>query len=293
MDWGRLGFFFSEVARNFSRNAAMQLTAIATVTVTIAILGSFLFVRETLGSIGDQLLHQIEISAFLDSSMTAAAESALQARVAADPRVLSVTFIPRAEGLRQMRERLHGQIDTSLLTNNPLPDALRVRIVHPSDVHAVAAGIARMHGVSNVSYAQDAVTKALRVGDVLARVGLVVVGILVFVAAIIISNTIRLTVLARRREIAIMQLVGATNGFIRGPFVFEGLLAGLIGAGLALGILVLAQHQLLPKLIAALPFVPLTSAAPNAGLLAAELLGTGAAVGIVASWFSVGRYLRT
>jgi cell division transport system permease protein len=90
-----------------------------------------------------------------------------------------------------------------------------------------------------------------------------------------------------------MQLVGATNGFIRGPFVFEGLLAGVIGAAIALGLLVLAQHQLLPKLVAALPFVPLGTALPNPGLLAAELLGTGAAVGIVASWFSVGRYLRT
>jgi cell division transport system permease protein len=271
----------------------MQLTAIATVTVTIAILGSFLFIRETLGAIGDRMLHQIEISVFLDTSLTASAETALQARIVADPRVLSVTFIPRAEGLRQMRERLRGQIDTSLLTNNPLPDALRVRIVHPGEVHAVAATITKMPGVTNVSYAQDAVTRALRVGDVLAKVGLVVVGILVFVAAIIISNTIRLTVLARRREIAIMQLVGATNGFIRGPFVFEGLLAGLVGAGLALGLLVLAQDQLLPKFVAALPFIPLGSATPNAGLLAAELLGTGAAVGIAASWFSVGRYLRT
>ncbi len=293
MDWGRLRFFFSEVLRNFSRNAVMQLTAIATVTVTIAILGSFLFVRETLGSIGDRMLHQIEISVFLDNGLTAAAENTLQKRIAADPRVLAVTFIPRAEGLRQMRERLRGQIDTSLLTNNPLPDALRVKVVEPSEVHAVAAAIGKMPGVATVSYAQDAVTKALRVGDVFARLGLVVVGVLVLVAAIIISNTIRLTVLARRREIAIMQLVGATNGFIRGPFVFEGLLAGVIGAAIALGLLVLAQHQLLPKLVAALPFVPLGTALPNPGLLAAELLGTGAAVGIVASWFSVGRYLRT
>jgi cell division transport system permease protein len=293
MDWGRLRFFFSEVLRNFTRNAVMQLTAIATVTVTIAILGSFLFVRETLGAIGDTMLHQIEISVFLDSSLTPAGERALQARIAADPRVLAVTFISRAEGLRQMRERLRGQIDTSLLTNNPLPDSMRVKVVEPSRVHAVAATIAKLPGVASVNYAQDAVTRALRVGDVFARLGLVLVGVLVLVAAIIISNTIRLTVLARRREIAIMQLVGATNGFIRGPFVFEGLLAGLLGAAIALGLLVLAQQQLLPKLVIALPFIPIATAMPSPGLLAAELLGTGAAVGIVASWFSVGRYLRT
>jgi cell division transport system permease protein len=293
MDWGKVGFFFSEVRRNFTRNAAMQLTAIATVTVTIAILGSFLFVRETLGAVGDDILHRIEISVFLADGTTLQAENALQDKIAADPRVLHVEFVPRAEGLRQMRERLKGQIDTSLLTSNPLPDALRVKVVHPDDVHAVAAGIAKMPGVATINYAQDAVTKALHVGDVLGRVGLVVVAILIFVAAIIISNTIRLTVLARRREIAIMQLVGATNGFIRGPFVFEGLLAGVVGALLAIALLVVAQYQLVPKLVAALPFVPIQSVAPNEGMLALQLLGIGAAIGVVASWFSVGRYLRT
>jgi cell division transport system permease protein len=293
MDWGRVRFFFSEVLRNFTRNAAMQLTAIGTVTVTIAILGSFLFVRETLGAVGDQILHKIEISVFLSDATTGAAAQALQARIASDRRVSTVTYIPRAEGLRQMRERLRGQIDTSLLTSNPLPDSLRVKVVRPDDVHAVAAAIAKMPGVASINYAQDAVTKALRVGDVLGKVGLAVVGILMLVAAIIISNTIRLTVYARRREIAIMQLVGATNAYIRGPFICEGLIEGVLGALVALGLLVLAQFQLLPKLVAALPFVPLRSAAPNEITLALELLAIGAAVGVVASWFSVGRYLRT
>jgi cell division transport system permease protein len=293
MDWGRVRFFLSEVLRNFTRNAAMQLTAIGTVTVTIAILGSFLFVRETLGAVGDEILHKIEISVFLSDTTPATAARALQARIASDRRVRTVTYIPRADGLRQMRERLRGQIDTSLLTNNPLPDALRVKVVRPDDVHAVAASIAKMPGVATVNYAQDAVTKALRVGDVLGRVGLVVVGVLMFVAAIIISNTIRLTVYARRREIAIMQLVGATNAYIRGPFICEGLIEGVLGAVVALGLLLLAQAQLLPKLVAALPFVPLRAAAPNEATLALELLAIGAAVGVIASWFSVGRYLRT
>ena len=98
MDWGKVGFFFSEVRRNFTRNAAMQLTAIATVTVTIAILGSFLFVRETLGAVGDDILHRIEISVFLADGTTLQAENALQDKIAADPRVLHVEFVPRAEG---------------------------------------------------------------------------------------------------------------------------------------------------------------------------------------------------
>jgi cell division transport system permease protein len=137
------------------------------------------------------------------------------------------------------------------------------------------------------------VQRALRVGDVLARIGLGVVALLVFVAAIIISNTIRLTVFARRREIAIMQLVGATNTYIRMPFICEGIIEGLAGAVLAIALLATAQRQLIPKLIAALPFVPLHTGGANDAMLALELLATGAAVGAVASWFSVGRFLRT
>jgi cell division transport system permease protein len=293
MDWGRIRFFLGEVWRNFNRNAAMQLTAIGTVTLTVALLGSFLFVRTTLGGLGDQILHRIEISVFLQDAATGAGARAVAAQVAHDPRVASVTYIPKAQGLHEMRARLKGQIDTSLLTNNPLPDALRVKLVRPEDVHAVADRIAKMPGVATVTYAQDAVRKALVVGDVLGRVGLGIVAVLVLVAAIIISNTIRLTVFARRREIAIMQLVGATNTYIRMPFICEGMIHGIVGAALALLLLAVAERQLLPKLVGALPFVPLAGAAPNEMLLALELLATGAIVGATASWISVGRYLRT
>ena len=293
MDWGRSSFFFGEVWRNFTRNVVMQLTAIGTVTITIVLLGSFLFTRETLGKIGDDVINKIEISVFLRDATPPAAEKALVAELRADPRVRAVVFIPRSEGLRQMRERLRGQIDTSLLTSNPLPDALRVSVVDPERVHEVAASVRKRPAVESVEYAQDAVQKLLQIGGVLGRIGVGIVGLLVLTAAIIISNTIRLTVFARRREIAIMQLVGASGWYIRMPFVCEGFLAGVVGAGIAVGLLALARYQLLPKLVLALPFLPMHAADLAAGTLALELVGVGAAVGIVASWFSVGRYLRT
>ncbi len=292
MDYGRVRFFFGEVWRNFTRNLIMQLTAVGTVTVTIVLLGSFLFTRETLGKIGDDVIKKIEISVFLRDSATPAEAKALVRKLRADPRLKSVVFIPRSEGLRQMRERLRGQIDTSLLTANPLPDALRVRVTNPERVHEVAASVRKLRGVASVEYAQDAVQKLLLIGGVLGHIGLAIVGLLVFTAAIIISNTIRLTVFARRREIAIMQLVGASGWYIRMPFICEGFLAGVLGAALALGLLALARYQLLPKLVVALPFLPMHAADPAAGTLALQLLGVGAAVGIIASWLSVGRYLR-
>jgi cell division transport system permease protein len=292
MDWGRIRFFLSEVWRNFTRNLLMQLTAIGTVAVTILLLGSFLFTRETVGKLGDDVIKKIEISVFLSDRASPDDAKALIGKIEADRRVALVTYIPKADGLRQMRERLRGQIDTSLLTQNPLPDALRVRIVDPAQVHAVAASIRKLPNVANVEYAHDAVERLLRLSDVLGRVGLGIVVLLVFTAAIIISNTIRLTVFARRREIAIMQLVGASSLYIRMPFIVEGLIDGLLGAGVALGLLEIARAELMPKLALALPFLPMHLASLNQLTFAGELLGVGALVGLLASWLSVGRYLH-
>jgi cell division transport system permease protein len=292
MDWGRLQFFLGEIRRNFTRNLIMQLTAIGTVTVTIVLLGAFLFTRQALTRIGDDVLHKIEISVFLKDGASADATKALQAKISADPRVAGVVFISKAEGLRQMRDRLQGQIDTSLLTQNPLPDAFRVKVVRPQDVRAVAETIRALPNVASVEYAHDIVERLLTLSDVFGKIGLGVVVLLLFTAAIIISNTIRLTVFARRREIAIMRLVGASGTYIRLPFVVEGLIDGLLGAAIALGILELGRTQLMPKLAVALPFVRLSSTSLEQLWLATILLATGALIGVVASWISVGRYLR-
>jgi cell division transport system permease protein len=292
MDWGKVRFFLSEVWRNFTRNIIMQLTAVGTVTVMIVLLGGFLFGRQALGMLSDDVVHKIEISVFLTASAGEREARATIRAIEEDPRVESVAYVPKAEGLRRMRDRLRGQIDTSLLTTNPLPDALHVRVRDPQQVAAVAAHVRKLANVADVEYAHDAVERLLRVSDVLARVGAAIVVLLIFTAAIIISNTIRLTVYARRREIAIMQLVGASNTYIRLPFICEGLLDGLLGTLLALALLAVAHWQLLPKLAAALPFIPFNLARLSVTALVFELLAVGAAVGIVAAWASVGRHLR-
>ena len=113
------------------------------------------------------------------------------------------------------------------------------------------------------------------------------------VAGIIIANTIRLTVFARRREIAIMQLVGATNTYIRLPFICEGLLDGVVGALCAIGLLAIARAALWPRLLEALPWAQLTVVPVDGRIFSARALVVGAAIGVVASWISVGRHLRT
>ncbi len=289
VDWGRLRFFLGEVFANFTRNAGMQLTAIGTVAVTIVLLGAFLYVRDTLQTFGTGVLSQIEIAVYLKDGVADAAAKNLGAKLAHDPRVAVAAYVPKRDGLRRMRDVLGKDFDTSLLTSNPLPDTYKVRVKDPDQVSAVAAWIAKDGRVAKTDYAADTVQKLLKTAAVLGRVGIALIALLSLSAAVVIANTIRLTVFARRREIAIMQLVGATSTYIRMPFIAEGMLAGVLGAAVAIGVLALAEHQVVPKLAATLAFV---SFRVNDTALALELLAAGAAVGLVASWFSVGRHLR-
>jgi len=293
LDWGKLKFFLGEVRRNFSRNAGMQMTAIGTVAITIVLLGLFLFVRSAVADVGARLLDQIEVSAYLRTDATPAQVAAIGRFLAENPLVASAQFVPKKQGLAELRARTKGTIDTALLTENPLPDKFRIKARAPEDVPALAAAVRRLAGVDNVVYGQKIVQRLLQLGAVLRRVGIGVIVVFFAVAGIIISNTIRLTVFARRREIAIMQLVGATGTYIRLPFICEGLLDGLIGALLAIALLAAAQATLWPRLLDALPWAQLKLVPVDGRLLAAELLAVGAAIGVVASWISVGRHLRT
>ena len=293
MDWGKAKFFLGEVLRNFSRNTGMQATAIGTVAITIVLLGLFLFVRSALAFAGAQLLDQIEVSAYLRTDATPSQTAAIASYLARDRLVASVAYVPKKQGLAELRERTKGTIDTALLTENPLPDKYRIKARNPDDVPAVAASVRRLPGVENVVYGQKIVRRLLQLGALLRRIGIGVIVVFFVVAGIIISNTIRLTVFARRREIAIMQLVGATNTYIRLPFICEGLLDGVIGALLAVGLLAAGHAALWPRLLEALPWAQLAVVPVDVQVIAAQLVLVGAAIGIVASWIAVGRYLRT
>jgi cell division transport system permease protein len=292
LDWGRVKFFLGEVLRNFTRNAGMQATAIGTVAITIVLLGAFLFLRAALSGLGNELLNQIEFSVYFKTDATPAQESAVRSALDHDPRVASVDFVSKKDGLAELRARTQGVIDTSLLTENPLPDKLRVRAKNPDQVAAVAASARKLDGVDTVVYPQDVVDRLVQLAAVLRRIGIGLIAVFLIVAGIIISNTIRLTVFARRREISIMQLVGATNLYIRAPFICEGLLDGVLGGTIAVIALGIARLWLWPKLLLALPWLQLSATSVNVPMLVLQLIAAGGAIGAVASWISVGRHLR-
>jgi cell division transport system permease protein len=272
----------------------MQATAIGTVAVTIILLGAFLFARVSLAHIGNELMSEITISVYAQPDATQDQEDALRTAFAKDDRIVSTEFVPKKQGLKELEARMRGQVDvSSYMTQNPLPDKFRVHVREPDEVPAVAASIRKLKGVYSVDYGQDVVQRLLQLGAVARRASIALIALFIVVAGIIISNTIRLTVFARRREISIMQLVGATNMYIRLPFICEGLIDGALGVIVAVGVLAGARAMLLPKLSLALPWLQLGAAHVDLASLVLQLFGVGAAVGVVASWIAVGRYLQT
>ncbi|MBV8364894.1 MAG: ABC transporter permease [Candidatus Eremiobacteraeota bacterium] len=292
MDWGKTQFFWAEVSQNFTRNAAMALTAIGTVAISIVVLGVFLFARTSFNLLLNNVVNKVDIAVYLKDEATAADIDALMRKLRADQRVDSVRFVSKQEALDTLRKRLAGQVNLGLINVNPLPNSFVVHTIDPAEVPGLAGELQTNPNVAFVNYGSKVTDKLLVIRRVLGTIGLGVIILLLIATALIIYNTIRLTVFARQREITIMQLVGATNWTIRWPFVFEGLLTGLAGALVGLLVLWPAYRTLAPKLSLNLPFLPLNLANVSVSHIALELVLVGAIVGMLASWLSVSRYLR-
>lgn len=293
LDWGKVRFFWSEVAQNFTRNVTMTVTAMGTVAVTIIVLGAFLFAREAFNTVMRKVVGQVVVAAYLKDETTLQQAGVLITQMRADPRVDSVQFVGKAQALASLRKRLRGQVNLDVINKNPLPDALIVHTRDPADVPAVAAALRARPEIALVNYHSATFDKMMKAANVLSIVGVGIIALLLAATALIIYNTIRLTVFARQREINIMQLVGATRWTIRWPFVFEGTLSGLIGAGLGIALLSIGYRSLAPKIVLNLPFLPLKFDAVPLGHIAFELLLAGAIIGMLASLVSVSRVLST
>jgi cell division transport system permease protein len=271
----------------------MALTAIGTVAVSIVLLGVFLFIRNSFDVVLKNVVSQVSIAVYLKDGMPNASVHKLAASLRHDPRIDAVRFISKKQAMADLRRKLRGQMNLNVINTNPLPDTLIVHTAQANQVGPVAADIRRRPGVAGVNYARQVTERLLKIETIVSLIALGVVTLLFVATALIIYNTIRLTVYARQREIHIMQLVGATRWTVRWPFVFEGLLSGALGAAAGIGALWLGYRALAPRLTLNLPFVPLKLASINLTHMALELLAAGVLIGMLASLLSVSRSLQT
>ena len=291
-----ISFLFFSIRRawqGFWRNALMSMAATATMVLMLLLLAGFFIIQAGLLA-GLQFTEQkVEVVAYLESTATDAQVATLQAKLEAMPEVETVTYITRDVALQRFREQMkaQGREDlTQALDSNPLYASLEVKLVDPSAIRVVGDALRGEQVVRNVINIEALVDRVLTVTNVLRTAGTVLLLVVGIIALFIIVNTIRLAVVARAEEIEIMRLVGASDAFIRWPFVFEGAFVGILGAAITLAVLAAAADPLNAFMVDFFRVLPLQMGSMTRDIVTL-VVGTGVGLGILGSWLSVRTYL--
>jgi cell division transport system permease protein len=288
-----LAFSVSRAWQSFWRNAAMSLAATATMTLMLLLLSGFWIVQAGLLAGLEFVEQKVQVVADLRDGTTDSQVAVLQARIQAMPEVADVAYVSKADALRrfQASRQAQGQEDlTSYLQANPLPASLEVRLRRPDDFSTVTDALRADPSVERVQNIADLANRVTTVTDFLRTAGLGLLAVIGAIVLFIVINTIRLAVVGRSEEIEIMRLVGASDAFIRWPFVFEGAMVGLLGAALTLGILFAASDPLGRFMFDFFRILPISigSISRDVSLL---VIGAGTGLGILGAWISVRTYL--
>jgi cell division transport system permease protein len=279
--------------QGFWRNSLMSLAATLTMVLMLVLLAGFFILQNVLLASLSFVEEKVQVVAYVQPTTTQSQIDSLVGRLDRMPEVEAVDYITRDEALRRFREAqaAQGREDlTRYLETNPLYASVEVRLSDPAGVTAVTAMLREEPVVRNVLNIEALVERVLAVTDVVRNGGIAVLGIVGLIVLFIIVNTIRLAVVARAEEIEIMRLVGASDAFIRWPFVFEGALVGLLGAAATIGILGATAEPASEVMAGFFNVVPLQfgNLARDTALI---VVGTGLGLGVLGSWLSVRTYL--
>ena len=289
-----LGFFLSEAFKNLRLNLLMSVTAVTTTAVCVLILGLGLLVDAHVEGIVRNVGQDVAITAFFPEDVGQEKVDEVVSSVEGYPEVNESAYVSKEEALERFRETFAEQPDIAgSISSDVLPASLEIQLNDSSDSSAVADRL-RAEGFQDdeIRYPQQTVDRLNQITGYLVW-GLRGATALFFVASVLlIFNTTRLSIFARRNEIEVMKLVGASDSFVRTPFVLEGLVQGLIGAIPAALLLVWMDSLFVGWAQENLPFFPISSGAVNALIVLLFLILVGALVGIAGSFFSVRRFLK-
>ncbi|WP_278830941.1 permease-like cell division protein FtsX [Mitsuokella multacida] len=287
-------YFIQEVFHSLRRNNWMTFASIGTVAVSLFVLGVFLILVLNMNRLAGMLESQVQISVYLEDHLTDRETRQIGYDIESLQGIDSVTYVDRETAKERLKERLGDQkyLLDALSEDNPLPDAFEVTVTTPSVVESAAGAIAAMQGVEEAKYGQDVVEHLFDITRLMRIFGFVLMGLLGGATLFIISNTIRLTVFARRKEIAIMKYVGATDWFIRWPFLLEGIVLGCIGGFIAAVALRSFYAAMAAKIYSTLAFFPLMPQYPFMNYVTLAILLAGIVIGAIGSVISLKRFLR-
>lgn len=252
MNLSHIEFLVEEALVNLRRNGLMTLAAIGTVALALAVFGGFGLTVWWLENLANSLPPKFAIDVFLKDNVSRERVLELQQQFQKHPDIAQVTFKPKEQAWPEFQKGLQQEV-TAALPYNPLPDSFVIQVKDPSRTGAVSAWLKSLREVDAVRDAKEEVDIILSVATVVRWIGIGGTILLLIATSIIIYNAVRLTVFARRREIRIMQLIGATSGTIRTPFVLEGVVQGVLGAwiacGLIFGVSQMVSHFVMRKMV--------------------------------------------
>lgn len=287
-------YFIKEVYTSFKRNIWMTLASIFTVVLSLFILGFFSIVILNLNKMADTLESQVQISVYLKDDLSQEEIDETKENLSKIEGLQDIKFITREEAMENFKERLGDQqfLLDALDDTNPLPDSFSLTVTSPQQVKTIADTAAALDSVESASYSQDIINHLFNLTHLIRLIGVALIILLTGAAIFIISNTIRLTVFARRKEIAIMKYVGATDWFIRWPFLLEGICLGFIGGGLATIFLYIVYNQVTQEVYEAMAFFPLIPQHPFIDYISLAILVAGIIIGALGSTISLKRFLK-
>jgi cell division transport system permease protein len=291
-----LFFAFSSAWQNFWRNLAVSITAVVSIALILILAGASLLLGHALGQVLDSYRQRVSVLTISVADETPLAsvydfEGQLQAR----PDVVNVRFVTKDEELRRFAADPRNQQLLEQIEGNPIPAKIEVSVAQLNDVKRIDAMARQWRGVDGTDptdYQGDFIANMLRLSTWLTIGGFGMLAVLTVASVVIVMNTIRTAVYHRRQEIELMKLVGATEWFVRGPFVVEGVMTGVIAASLALGLLLAAYRPFVERFRAELFFLPLSYDPRFVQVLAQDLLIAGATLGALGSYVGVRRFVR-
>ena len=287
-------YFTQEVFRSLKRNNWMSFASVGTVAVSLFVLGVFLILVLNMNRLAATLESQVQISVYLQDDLKQADREDLQQDIAHMQGIDSIRYVSRDEAKARLADRLGDQkyLLDALGDKNPLPDSFELTVVHPDMVETAAKAIEHMNGVESAKYGQDVVEHLFDITRLMRIFGVALMVLLAGATIFIISNTIRLTVFARRKEIAIMKYVGATDWFIRWPFLMEGVVLGFVGGIFAAITLRSFYAAMAAKIYNTLAFFPLMPQYPFMNYVTVTIILSGMVVGAIGSTISLKRFLK-
>ena len=287
-------YFIQETLRSLRRNNWMSFASVGTVAVSLFVLGVFLLLVLNMNRLASSLESQVQISVYLADGLSESARKDIASDIEALQGIEEIRYVPKEEAKERLAKRLGDQkyLLDALGEKNPLPDSFEVVLKSPARVETAAAAITRMDGVEQAKYGQDVIEHLFAITRLIRIFGLALMVLLAGATLFIISNTIRLTVFARRKEVAIMKYVGATDWFIRWPFLLEGMVLGFVGGVLAAIALQSFYAAMAAKIYETLAFFPLLPQYPYMYYVSAAILLSGMGIGALGSTISLKRFLK-